>query len=296
MDRTRQKGSIMTSFKQGMTVAVICASLLSVIAGCSGNGQSTTDKPAGEHAKTTSSNDEITVEQLPWNVEEGIDNGDRRVMVSFTNNTNHDITEFEVDYSLKADITDEQIAQAFEGTASGVTPEDVRNTSLNCTIRSMTGQGESATGFCDYGAWYMTSMAQLDLAEPDILTVQYVNTDSNTLDTVYYDFNSKKNKGGDSTPLSSWPENSPRASMIPQPKSALISDLLDSEDQLRFDILGFSYEDFQQYTNECVANGWQISTSMDDIAYFVPKDGFSLDLMYSDDSSTLSVYLNKEQQ
>ena len=278
----------MTSFKQGMTVAVICASLLSVIAGCSGNGQSTTDKPAGEHAKTTSSNDEITVEQLPWNVEEGIDNGDRRVMVSFTNNTNHDITEFEVDYSLKADITDEQIAQAFE--------EDVRNTSLNCAIRSMTGQGESATGFCDYGAWYMTSMAQLNLAEPDILTVQYVNTDSNTLDTVHYDFKSKKmNKSNNSTPLSSWPENSPRASMIPQPKSTLITDLLDSENQLSFEILGFSYEDFHQYSNECVANGWQISTSMDDIAYFVPKDGFTLDMFYSDDSSTLSVYLNKEQ-
>lgn len=245
----------MTSFKQGMTVAVICASILSIAAGCGSTGQSATNKPVGEQAKNTSSNEEITIEQLPWNVEEGIDNGDRRVMVSFTNNTNRDITEFEVDYSLKADITDEQIAQAFEGTASGVTPEDVRNTSLNCTIRSMTGQGESATGFCDYGAWYMTSIAQLDLAEPDILTVQYVNTDSNTLDTVYYDFNSKKmNKGGDSAPLSSWPENSPRASMIPQPKSTLISDLLDSEDQLRFDILGFSYEDFQQYTNECVAN------------------------------------------
>lgn len=280
-----------------MMTAILASLMVLGLAACGGQSQ-----PAGGDAakgKTETAQEEknkdITIKQLPWEVFEGIDDGNRRVVVEYTNDTAYDITDFQLDYAWKNDVTDEQLVQAYVGLDSTVTADTLRQTQPYCHVRSHAKTGAKASGTCDIGMYYLTGKAQLDLAEPDMLTVEYIDTKANALATVYYDFTSKKmNKDSDSTPLSKWPVSSPRAALLPKPSTNLLTDLSDSDNQLMFTMIGMTQEDFRKYSDECVAQGWQVKTSMDDLTYFNTKDGFTLDLMFDGDSSSLSVYLNKE--
>lgn len=277
--------------------AFLAAATALTLAACGG----TTDGGQGDGAskKTQSAKEtvkkEITIKQLPWSVSEGIDGGDRRVKVDYTNNTAYDITDFRVDYAWKADTTDDQLVQSFADIDAGATAADIRGGNPYCEVRAHTKAGAQSSDTCGIGFYYLTGQVQLDLAEPNMLTVEYIDTDANALKTVYYDFKTKKmSEDSDSTPLSVWPANSPRAGLLPKPETKLLTDLSDSDNQLMFDMIGVTQADFQKYSNDCVAQGWTVKTSMDDLTYFNAKDGFTLDLMYDADSSKLSVYLNAE--
>lgn len=281
--------------KKTMSAVLASLMLLGLVA-CGRQSQTTGNTASKDKAETSQEegNEDITIKQLPWEVTEGVDGGNRRVMVEYTNGTAYDITDFQIDYAWKKDVTDEQLVQAYTEIDSSVTADTLRQTQPYCQVRSHVKAGSKASGTCDIGMYYLKGKGQLDIAEPDMLTVEYIDAKANALAKVYYDFASKKmNKDSSTTPLSKWPDSSPRAAMLPKPSTKLLTDLSDSDGQLMFTMIGVTQEDFRKYSDECVAQGWQVETSMDNLTYFNAKDGFTLDLMFDADASTLNVYLNK---
>ena len=50
----------------------------------------------------------INIEDIAWNIDEGIVDGDRYVLLSYTNNTEYTITDFKITFKEKAGITEEE--------------------------------------------------------------------------------------------------------------------------------------------------------------------------------------------
>lgn len=291
----------MISLRRIFTATIACGSLLVFAAGCGAPDAQQSQSPEKSGSTNTketgkvksSSDDDITVDQVPWKTEPVIDNGERRINISYTNNTKYTITEFNIKYVIKKDVTDEQITQAYADTSAKPSAQDVRDVALTCNVYQSTKPGDSNTGSCAYGIYYMTNQSQLDIATPDMMTIQYMNDKTNAIATMNYDFISKKmNKDSDETPLSTWPADSARATMLPKPESPMIKDLMDSDTSMSFDVFGATLQDMQAYVQQCVSMGWQISNSMDDMVDFADKDGYNLSIMYTDYNSTYSVYLS----
>lgn len=64
------------------------------ISGC-GSGESTSS--AGSSVKKV----KINIEDIAWNVDEGIVDGDRYVLLDYTNNTKYTLTDFEITFKRK---------------------------------------------------------------------------------------------------------------------------------------------------------------------------------------------------
>ena len=78
-----------------------------------------------------------------------------------------------------------------------------------------------------------------------MITVEYLNTDTSALHTVYYEFASQEMVDDASTSsFDVWPSSSPRASLIPQPSSTYLTNLMDDDlFGLSFSVIGATSTD-----------------------------------------------------
>ena len=75
----------------------------------SGCGSSeTTNNPGGSTTK-----EKINIEDISWKVDEGIVDGDRYVLLNYTNNTQYTITNFELTFKEKTSVTEEEKANFY---------------------------------------------------------------------------------------------------------------------------------------------------------------------------------------
>ena len=94
--------------------------------------QSSDEPEIDKNAPVSSSNDGITIKQLPYTVKTSIIGGDKEMMLSVTNNTEFSLTDFQLHYTVKPDITDEQITEAFSG--AEVKIKKLRKNGLTCEV------------------------------------------------------------------------------------------------------------------------------------------------------------------
>ena len=69
------------------TILAVVLSVAACFAGC--GSSETTNNPGGSTAK-----EKINIEDISWKVDEGIVDGDRYVLLNYTNNTQYTITNF----------------------------------------------------------------------------------------------------------------------------------------------------------------------------------------------------------
>lgn len=104
---------------------VVIFSMIMCFAGC-GNDK-ISNNPSSNSIKKR-----INIEDIAWNIDEGIVDGDRYDLLSYTNNTEYTITDFKITFKEKSGITEEEkssfcadIQSIFE--ASDEDTEEVRN-------------------------------------------------------------------------------------------------------------------------------------------------------------------------
>lgn len=283
---------------------VVCAAALALSLGACGGGQpggaatpsgGAQGQEASSQGAAPGKDDSIKIDEIDWTVEESVMYGDRRLVLSYENNSPFTILYFGIEFAQREDVTDEQRAVFDEAYANpdydpGIKPEQMY----------IAGQGQDyvepgeASDPISCGlsmALTLPTSEQLDLMEPSIATIRYAGGDGHIY-TEYYDFfndNYSLNKNLTEDVYSEWPD-SELAQVVPGLESPLITvdDYLD--DVVYIKAYGLTEDDFTAYVGQVKDAGYTIdayeSGTMFDAAN---ADGYRVSFSYYENTETISL-------
>ena len=147
--------------------------------------------------------EKVSIKDLEWTFEEGIQSGKRYLLLKLTNNSDYKIHEFELDLRPKKTFKGETLEGFYSYFQEEYNKTNEEMTSLKedgvlrieCNLYSLFDEpistGETATLNCDYyGYIYVLNDDYLEYFEEDMMTIVY--EEEGYLYTVYYDFHSNK--------------------------------------------------------------------------------------------------------
>ena len=254
-------------------------------------GESETAEDSEDTAKS-----EINIEDIAWEVDEGIVDGKRSVLLHYTNNTSYTIADFEITFKEKSDITDEEkqvffsdIQEMFEADDEEIEELKEYPISMYAKTERIIDVGESAANVncCYYtGYYYVKDIEYYHLVEPDIVTVKYIN--EGNIYTVYYDYSSGKYSAESETEEAyQWPRTE-LGDKIPKPDVKVLKSSLDTEELFTFDAYGMSLEQFNAYVEECKSMGYTVEPSSYEGFYSADNaEGYNVYLSYEEDDCAM---------
>lgn len=259
-------------------------------AGC---GSSETTNDTGSSA----AKGKINIEDISWKVDEGIVDGERYVLLNYTNNTQYTLTNFELTFKEKAGITEEEkenfysdIQEKFE--ASDEDMEDIKSQpiSMHAETDRVVNPGESVSNInCYYygGSFYLKDINHYNLVEPDIATIKYIDEDK--IFTIYYDYASKKYSAEADTEIAYQWSQTDLGSKIPKPDVKVVESGRDDESIFMFDAYGLSLEQFNAYVEKCKELGYTIEPSSFEGFYSADNtEGYNVYLCYDEKDYSMS--------
>jgi len=256
----------------------------------SSNGEKT---PSSNIAKSNS----IKIEDIAWNVDEGIIDGDRYVLLGYTNNSEYTISSFEITFKEKLDATDDEkehffadVKEKFEFSDDEIAELKEEGISMHAETDKVVNPGESVKdAYCYYysGYSYVKDIDHYNLVEPDIATIQYIKDDK--IYTTFYDFVSKKYTDDDETEVAYQWSKTDLGNKIPKPEVKVVKGGRDDESIFMFDAYGMSLEEFDAYVEECKALGYTVDASSSEGLYSADNaEGYNVYLYYENDNDLLS--------
>lgn len=163
------------------------------------------DEAGASGSAVPSAKRDVAIEDIAWNVGEGIIDGDRHAVFSVTNNSGCTIVGFELKFTEKADITPEQKAAYFEDLKTMLNidmndPDDAQDLeepkaekiSMHIDSDALVHSGQTVGNIRLYyysGIRYMDDLTHYGLVTPDIATVKYIRDGS--IHTFCYDYSGK---------------------------------------------------------------------------------------------------------
>ena len=293
--------------KKKIMVAVAALSLCAFV-GC-GSGE-TKDKSSADSKADNRSNapsaDSISMDDLPWNVEESIDSGERYVMMDYTNNTEYAVSDFKITFKAKSSITEDEKNAYFTDLQNtySLTDEDmeelkVEGIAMSADYSAIVEPGASSDKTkCYYytGVIPVTNLEHYNIMEPDIATIQYV--DGEKIYTVYYDFASDKYSVESETEDASYWTDTEMGTKVPKPESKVIKKgYLDRDDAFDFEVLGVSEEDYNSYVAECKTSGYTENVyETDDMFYADSTDNYRISVDYDESNHSMDVTVQKNDE
>lgn len=294
----------------GILIGVLCVGSLS---GCGKGTSEETDSTISETVNATDETETDTqtesiseteavdlnytvpfsMADIDWSVEEGIVRGTRAFVMSYTNNTKCDVLGLDITYSKKSDVTDEQMLNAFSNLKAEHGYEDSEIIGFQLNVRNyefaVSGRKvEQEPLYVSGGSGYVTTDEQLNLFEPDIAEINYVDGDK--IYTAYYDFkNDKMNcDSSDTVDKCSW-SDSDMAQKVPKPEYDIVTIESNDDSMFAYNIYGITKDDFKTYKEQCVQNGFTEDSNNDDEGYYEAKnsDGFTLSIYYESDANRM---------
>lgn len=275
---------------------VTCTALLTAamaLAGCFGN----TATPGQTGNTDNTAEQAIKIEDIAWNVEEGIVDGDRFVLLDYTNNTPYTITGFELTFTEKPDITEEEKTTFYTDiqTDFDLSDENIEELksgpiSMHADSEEIVDAGETLTNVnCYYfaGIYYLKNINHYNLVVPDIATIKYI--DGEDIHTVYYDYNSKKySEESDTEPAYQWSQTD-LGNLLPKPDAQVVETNYDYEDSFSFEALDFSLEQFNAYVEECKGLGFTVEPQIYEGSYTANNaDGINIHLYFNESHHSLN--------
>lgn len=254
---------------------------------------SQTDKKAEK--KSTVKKKKTTVplpdlSKITWSVNPAMEGNDPRLALSYTNSLDVDLLDFKVSYTLKPEVTDEQL-QALFGNDEWTTPEDVREYGLKCEVGKYVAAGETGLDYCIVGGMKTSVINQMDLWNMTQIDAQYYDSGAETLQEVQYLPSDKLTvKNGPAVPAYKWIDNKLSA-RIPEPDVPVVKGMHSSRGDLFFYAYSSDPSMMQTYAEKCEQMGWKISEQTDYSIEFADKDGYSLRLAQD---NHMSVDLSKQ--
>ena len=285
------------------TVKISCALAalaLVVTAGLSGCGANSDDaNSATQQSSASGQNNEAgrksvvktpDLSKISWNVDPAAEGNTPRLALSYTNGLDVDLLEFKVSYSLKNEVTDDQLQSLFGGD-DWTTPEDVRDRGLSCDAIKYVAVGESGMEYCTVGAFKTSVTNQMDLWNVAQINAEYYDSNNKTIQKIqYFPSNKRTIKEGPATAAFKWVAGK-HASMVPKPDVPIVKNMNDSDDSLYFYAYSADSNMMQNYVSQCEQMGWQIESQTEYFTHFATKDGYELTVQQND---CMSVSLSKE--
>ena len=249
--------------------------------------------------------EDINIKDITWDVDEGIVDGERYILLNYKNNTPYTIADFKITFKEKSSITEKEKSTFYsdmqkEFEASDADDEDIkevmeelknRDISMYAETEMVINPGESATNInCYYydGYYYLKDINHYKLVEPDIATIKYVNEDN--IFTVYYDYNSKKYSAESETKVAYQWTQTDLGNKIPKPDVKIVESNIDNEKIFMFDACGISLEQFNAYVEECKTLGYTIESNSFEGFYSADNaEGYNIYMHYDKDDYEMRV-------
>ena len=277
-------------------VTLLLAGLL-LLGGC---GSAAGNAPAGGGDSQEPDVPQLKMKDLSWSVDSGILDGERATLMTLTNNSPYTISELEMTFAVKSDVTQEEkesfytdLQDTYDLDEEDL--EELRSMPLSmtaaCSDMIRPGQSESAIPL-DYfrGYIYVQNFEHYSLVQPDIATISYVA--EGRIYTMYYDFLSEKaTYDPDSEPASQWVDTE-LSQKIPRPSFEIIR-CSHSDDSIHAEIPGVNMEDYEAYVQQCKDLGFTQDINSYDDRYEASDDsGFRLSVAFHSFNNSLNISLD----
>lgn len=265
-------------------------------AGCSSSGTSDTSKSISK-SSNNAAKEKISIQDIPWNVDEGIVDGTRFVLFDYTNNSKYPITELKISFKEKSGLTADEKNKFYsfiqsETDASDKDMEEYKEVpiSMHADVKKVVDPGDSASNnkMCYYqGYRYVMDISHYNMVEPDIVTIKYVDGDE--IHTEYYDYRSKKYNNESKTQIAYQWSDKDLGSKIPKPEVKVVELSNDSERYYSFTAYGMSLEQFNDYVKKCEEHGYTVDVDRDE-GYYIAynNEGYRILLDYNEDNCSMS--------
>lgn len=263
------------------------------LAGCSttvGQGSSISDANSAASAESVKPvDDAVAIDQLDWTVQEEIIDGNRRVGFSYTNNSDYPIVSFDIKFTQRADVTDEQRSvfdSMYADDSAYIPPVDASELYADAENQHYAAPGDEVDPWTCELSYSLTSlsMEQYELMEPNIAHIRYIGDDGNIY-SEYYDFLNDRyelDKGETEETVASdtWPE-SDLAKMMPKMDAAAITVENDDDESFKVLAYGVTEDDFTSYVDQCKEAGFdQVDDENSMSCTLRNADGYSIDITY----------------
>ena len=269
------------------------------LAACSAGGTGGVAAPGPEgdgevQQSAAPADDAIKVEQIDYEVKDGVENGYRRVLFDYTNNSDYTVVSVELLMAMPEDVEDEALESAFADLIEQgfYTVDDLHDIKMGCDSTFAVEPGQkSGDRAATYGMVYVTNLEQYELMEPDMLTIKFLH--DGEIYEEYYDYRTGSyTLSSDVIDAGQWGE-SELAEAVPRPEGALVTDV-DDGDRFTFEIMCMTEDDFEAYVDVCKDAGYTVDVAETDTTYYADnEDGIHhIDLIYWSEAGELSGYLD----
>jgi len=239
---------------------------------------------------------DVDLSQVDWTVESGIINGYRTVVFGYTNNTEYEFVDFDLEFKTKDDVTDEQLEAYSELKEKASDMEHpINEITMEAITHKVVPAGESVKGCActlDGTIEYYSDFDSYDVFEPDMMTVVVASGDK--LYAAYYDFASGETTvDEDGENAYTWP-SSELAKAVPQPEVSYLTSN-DYDDSFYANAYGVSKDAFKAYVETCKSKGFDQNVDEDDDSFSADNgDGISIDIDYGSDDDEMAISVDME--
>ena len=263
-------------------IVAVILSLAMCLVGCGSNEK--INKPDGSDTVQ----EKLNIEDIAWSVNEGIVDGDRYVLLNYTNNTKYTIASFGITFKEKSGVTEEEKSKFYSDIQKKFEASDEDMEDLKEQAISMHAETERNVNCYYYGgSFYLKDINHYNLVEPDIATIKYIDTDK--IFTVYYDYSSKKYSAEAVTEIAYQWSQRDLGSKFPKPDVKVVESGRDDEVIFMFDAYGLSLEQFNAYVEECKGLGYTVDPGSFEGFYSADNiEGYNVYLYYDEKDYSMS--------
>lgn len=242
--------------------------------------------------ESSAKSDEISMKDIDWSIDSNVIDGERYVLMNYTNNSPFVICGLEISFTEKDNITDEEkekyyseVAKAFDLSNEDLTKTKEKKIAMNAKTDKIAAVGESVSNiYCYYysGSYRVKDINHYNLVTPDIATIRYINGER--IYTVNYDFISDKYNIDDETVKAYQWSTTDLGNHIPKPDVYVVESYdVDDESNFNFHAYGMSLDQFNDYVEECKKQGYTVNASSSEGDYSADnKDKYHIDLNYDE--------------
>ena len=251
---------------------------------------------SGDGGGVLSSKPDVDLSQIDWTVESGIIDGYRTVVFGYTNNTDYEIVDFDLEFKVKDEVTDEQLEANSEIKEKAADMEHpINETTMEAITHKVVPAGESVSGCActlDGTIEYYSDFDSYELFEPDMMTVVVASGDK--LYAAYYDFASgNTTMDEDVADAYTWASGE-LGNAVPQPDVPYLT-TNDYDDSFYAYAYGVSKDMFKAYVEQCKSKGFDQNVDEDDDSFSADNgEGISIDVDYGSMDDEMAINADKE--
>lgn len=285
--------------KKVTLLTCLLLSTLLIFGGCSSSEDSQKNNSGKE--KKAVSEDTISVDDIDWNVDERIIDGEKCLSFNYTNNTDFTITSVELKFEQKEDVTEEQLNvfnYLVDGDVSFYNKNDLKNIYISAENFKIADAGETVEDSqcrIDNSGLYAKSIKEYEIMEPTDMTIHYVGSDDK-IHTLGYNYKTNAYaKSNDIVDKYIWEENE-LSEMLPKPKFEFVSSYINSSGKYYFTFSGVNKNDYDKYLIDCKEKGFINDEDTYEFSWHaINSEGYKISLYYTESTEYIEGHIEKDE-